>query len=307
MALVYSCSNSSDENGDTTAVPLPPTNLTGTIVSSTQINLSWTDNSTDETGFKIERKTLNGTYVVIGTTNSNVNTFNDTGLTTNTTYVYRVYSYNVRGNSATYSNEVIIQLIFLTVTDIDGNIYPTVKICNQTWTTLNLNVSKYKNGENIPQVSNPSEWANLNTGAWCYNPSGSSTYGKLYNWYAVNDPRGLAPNGYRIPNDNEWNSLINCLGGDNIAGGKMKEIGTSKWLSPNTGATNSSGFNAFPGGYRNYGGSFEITGKVGRWWSSSISSSGNLVNDIQLNYNNDNVTISSGNKNKAFSVRLIKN
>lgn len=115
LTIFYSCSTSSDENGNstTTVVPVAPSNLTGTVASSTQINLSWTDNSTNETGFKIERKTGTGTYAIVGTTATDVNTFNDTGLTSNTTYTYRVYSYNAGGISPTYSNELILTTSFL--------------------------------------------------------------------------------------------------------------------------------------------------------------------------------------------------
>ena len=109
------------------------------------------------------------------------------------------------------------------VVDIDGNTYQTVDICDQTWMKSNLNVSKYRNGDDIPQVTDATQWANLTTGAWCYfqnNTTNGTIYGKLYNWYAVNDPRGLAPNGWHIPSKDEWAVLRNCLGGENLAGGR---------------------------------------------------------------------------------------
>ena len=146
-----------------------------------------------------------------------------------------------------------------------------ILIGNQTWTIKNLDVTTYKNGEAIPQVQD-STWGTLTTGAWCYyenNTDNGTTYGKLYNWYAVNDPRGLAPNGYHIPTDTEWITLTTYLGGYSVAGGKMKEAGTWHWLSPNTGATNSSSFTALPGGYRYYDGGFAGIGAYGGWWSSS--------------------------------------
>ena len=116
------------------------------------------------------------------------------------------------------------------VTDVDGNVYPTVIIGTQTWTQTNLNVSHYRNGDIIPQVTDPTAWANLTTGPWCYynnDPANGAIYGKLYNWYAVNDPRGLAPIDYHIPTDAEWTIIIDYFGGENIAGGKMKSTGTS--------------------------------------------------------------------------------
>jgi hypothetical protein len=116
ITLVYSCSNSSDENGESNVVPLHPSNLTGTVASSTQINLSWTDNSTNESGFKIQRRTGSATYSDIGNVGQDILSFTDTGLTPNTTYTYRVYAFNTHGNSLTYSNEVTFTTTLLTIT-----------------------------------------------------------------------------------------------------------------------------------------------------------------------------------------------
>jgi uncharacterized protein (TIGR02145 family) len=155
---------------------------------------------------------------------------------------------------------------------------PSVTICNQTWTAKNLDVDHYRNGDPIPQVTDPTQWASLKTGAWCYfynDPTAGAIYGKLYNWYAVNDPRGLAPVGWHVPTITEWVTLIDCLGGWQIAGGKLKEIGTTHWLSPNTGATNETGFTALPGNARREDGSFTVTtsspylGITGDWWSAT--------------------------------------
>lgn len=131
--------------------------------------------------------------------------------------------------------------------------YPGVTICTQEWMEKNLDVTTYANGDAIPYVTDPLIWTGLTTGAWCYynnDPSSNATYGKLYNWYAVNDPRGLAPTGWHMPSDAEWTELENCLGGSSVAGGKMKVTGTTTWLPPNADATNSSGFAALPGGVR---------------------------------------------------------
>jgi uncharacterized protein (TIGR02145 family) len=158
---------------------------------------------------------------------------------------------------------------FSQVTDYDGNVYNTVTIGTQEWTSENLNVEHYRNGDFIPQVQDKEEWLNLNTGAWCYYYNDSKigkTYGKLYNWYAVNDSRGLAPEGWHIPTDAEWRILTDFLGGDETAGGKLKA--TTFWESPNTGATNSSGFSAFPFGVR-YTEGFYYIGKDCTFWSAS--------------------------------------
>ena len=143
-----------------------------------------------------------------------------------------------------------------------------VTIGTQIWTLKNLDVATYKNGDPIPQVTDSAQWVNLTTGAWCYyknDPANGLIYGKLYNWYAVNDPRGLAPQGWHIPSDNEWTVLIDFLGGRLISGGKMKAI--NLWNSPNTGATNSSGFTGLPGGGRDF--IFLHLGNLGIWWSTT--------------------------------------
>jgi uncharacterized protein (TIGR02145 family) len=126
----------------------------------------------------------------------------------------------------------------------------TVKIGTQIWMNKNLDVATYRNGDTILHITNWGEWAYSEqiTGAWCWYNFDSSKYadkyGKLYNWYAVNDPRGIAPLGFHIPTDAEWNTLATYLGGANVAGGQLKEIGTIHWNSPNTGATNTTNFNA---------------------------------------------------------------
>lgn len=150
-------------------------------------------------------------------------------------------------------------------------------ICGKDWMIKNLDVSKYRNGEDIPQVTDATEWYNLTSGALCYynnDPANGLIYGKLYNWYAVNDSRGLTPAGWHVPSDAEWTTLENCL--DAISptgnvGGKLKETGIIHWASPNTGATNSSGFTGLSGGARFYTAFFNI-GLVGDWWSSTENS-----------------------------------
>lgn len=195
------------------------------------------------------------------------------------------------------------------ITDIDGNLYPSVTIGTQCWMQANLNVSKYRNGDPIPQVQDPTAWAALTTGAWCYyenNTANGTVYGKLYNWYAVNDPRGLAPVGYHVPSDGEWTTLTTFLGGQSVAGGKMKS--TTLWDSPNTGATNSSGFTGLPGGWRFYFGVFLEIGGVGLWWSSTEYSTTKAWGCIVVN--NDSYAGRSADgandKKAGFSVRCLR-
>ena len=149
---------------------------------------------------------------------------------------------------------------------------PTIVIGTQQWMNKNLDVAFYRNGDPIPQVTNTTAWAALNTGAWCYYNNDSTQgnkYGKLYNWFAVNDPRGLAPQGWHIPSDAEWTTLETTLGGSSVAGAKMKEAGTINWVTPNTGGNNNCGFAGLPGGARDGNGTFIVVGNVGGWWSST--------------------------------------
>jgi len=138
--------------------------------------------------------------------------------------------------------------------------------------TENLNDDHCRNGDPIPEVRDPKEWSALKTGAWCYydnDPAHGATYGKLYNWYAVNDPRGLAPQGWHIPSDAEWQALVDHLGGSAVAGGKLKEQGTKHWDSPNTSASNESCLSALPGGGRNgFSGDYHIMDSSAYFWSS---------------------------------------
>lgn len=203
---------------------------------------------------------------------------------------------------------------------------PNVTIGTQVWSTNNLEVTTYRDGTPIPQVTDPAAWANLTTGAWCYYNHISAngvTYGKLYNWYAVagihdNDPNTpnkiLAPSGWRIPTYGEWTTLINYLdpaanGGQsfpNVAGGKMKETGTLRWVSPNTGANNQSGFSGLPGGAFGGNTTFYGIGTNGNWWSLSEL---NTVNAwyVYINYDNTNAASNLASKTLGFSVRCIRN
>ena len=190
-----------------------------------------------------------------------------------------------------------------------GTNFPSVSICCQRWMSKNLDVSTYRNGDPIPKVTDATAWANLTTGAYCYYNNDSTTYaatyGKLYNWYAVNDPRGLAPEGWYIPTDFEWATLSSCLGEDPIAGGPLKETGTTHWNSPNTGATNVTNFYGLPGGYRNLLGNFFELGFVGNYWSATAFSS-NHAWYRSLHYNNDDLSRPSIDKKLGMSVRCIR-
>jgi len=160
-----------------------------------------------------------------------------------------------------------------TLTDIDGNVYKTVTIGTQTWMAENLRTTKYNDGTAIPIVTDNIAWVNLNTGAYCHynntiNADTIATFGRLYNWYAVNTGR-LAPDGWHLPTDEEWTTLITYLGGESIGGGKLKEAGTMHWIYSNEAATNETGFTALAGGYRIFDGTFSYIGENGSWWSAT--------------------------------------
>ena len=194
---------------------------------------------------------------------------------------------------------------------------PNVTIGTQIWSSTNLDVTTYRDGTPIPQVTDPTAWANLTTGAWCYynnDPANGAIYGKLYNWYAVagihdvasfNDPslrKQLTPQGWHVPSDAEWNTLTTFLGGLSVAGGMMKSTSTL-WQSPNTGATNSSGFTGLPGGHR--GNNFESIGNIGVWWSSSEQST-QSASHRNLHYLDIHVTTWSTTKFYGYSVRCLR-
>jgi uncharacterized protein (TIGR02145 family) len=206
------------------------------------------------------------------------------------------------------------------VTDFDGNFYPSIIINGQEWIQKNLAVSKYRNGDPVPTGLSDATWSSTTSGAYAiYNndAANNTTYGKLYNWYAVNDSRGLCPSGWHVPSDAEWTTLINYLdpnadGGNNgnIAGGKMKSTGTIEngdglWNSPNEQATNESGFTALPGGYRYNVGSYYDVGYFGVWWSSTEYDS-NYAWGRVLGYDYSNVFGYYGSKQDGFSVRCVR-
>ncbi len=200
------------------------------------------------------------------------------------------------------------------ISDIDGNIYPTVIIGTQEWMARNLKVSHYRNGEPIPNITTTAEWNDLATGAFCWYNNNSATfeplYGKLYNWFAVNDSRNLCPSGWHIPSDAEWTTLTDFLGGLSVAGGKLKETGTAHWYFT-TNATNETCFTGLPGGCRNYWESG--TGEFGYWkffgwWWSADADPGIPTNAYFRDASVDNNTVygNSVDKRGANSVRCIK-
>jgi uncharacterized protein (TIGR02145 family) len=198
-----------------------------------------------------------------------------------------------------------------TVTDIDGNTYKTIVIGEQTWMAENLRVTRYRNGDSIPNVTDNEKWANLETGAYCnYNNTNSldtiATYGRLYNFYAVADERNIAPKGWRMPDMVDWLILIEYLGGDTIAGGKLKEAGDLHWEATNR-ADNSSGFTALPGVQRDQkNGKFDEGDRFfSVWWANN----GNEENSAPFLYLfcwSENANRGYNFKVNGYSIRCIK-
>jgi len=211
-----------------------------------------------------------------------------------------------------------------TVTDIDGHRYKTVIIGQQVWFAENLRVTRYRNGDPIPYVTDKNEWYNLRIGAHCqydHDTTNVATYGRLYNWYAVADTRHLAPEGWRVPTDEDWKQLEMYLGmslaeadqngsrGTN-EGGTLKETGTIEaetgpWHSPNRDATNETGFSALPGGFRSFLGWFDALDYTARFWSATESDSINAWDRI-LSYQSGYIGRDGYSKNYGLSVRCVK-
>ena len=257
---------------------------------------------------------LVGTKTVDGTGNGSF-VSNITNLLPNTTYYVRAYATNASGANYSANTSYGNQLTFTTqpnllngagLSDIEGNQYKSIIIYGQEWMQKNLNVSKYRNGDSIPQVTDDNQWSTITTGAWRYFANITAngiTYGKLYNWYAVTDPRGLAPEGWHIPSNQEWNDLFKNLGGT-PAGGKMKETGTSHWHNPNVGATNETNFTAIPS---NPSGQNYIYISA-TWWSKTwyTGESGPRIFGVDNASSSANLYPTAATNIQAISVRCIK-
>jgi len=170
---------------------------------------------------------------------------------------------------------------------VDENCYASVSICGINWLSKNFEGTTYRNGDAIPQVTDAAQWASLTTGAWCYynnDPGMGAIYGKLYNYYAIIDPRGIAPLGWHVPDKRERDNLTNCAGGvlgsgaiGFYAGGNLKEAGTAHWLSPNLEGRDSTGFTALPGGRRIADGSFAGVNSIGTFWTTTYYTDGTFL------------------------------
>ena len=200
------------------------------------------------------------------------------------------------------------------ISDIDGNTYKTIYIGTQQWMAENLKTATYNNGTIIPNIVDANQWVNLTSGAWSFynnDATNNTKHGKLYNWHTVssttNGNINICPFGWHVPSYDEWNILNDYLGGNSLAGGKMKEVGTINWNTPNIDASNSSLFTALPGGFRS-GGNFSSLGEFGIWWTSSDLFDNKLnAQGFQLTNNTSYLQWFNSPKSQGFSIRCIKN
>jgi uncharacterized protein (TIGR02145 family) len=246
------------------------------------------------------------------------------GLTPATTYYARAFATNAQGTS--YGNQVSFStlsiqnpgLTYGSVTDQSGNTYGTIAIGTQVWMAENLRATTYTNGDPIPHVADTTGWAALSTGAWVHvnnTPDYLMAYGRLYNWFAVTDPRNVCPAGWHVPSDAEWQTLETALGmpgaqlgqtgyrgaAENV-GGMMKLPG--QWTNPNTGANNSSGFSGLPAGLRDFLGTFVGPFWDGYWWTSSAAGT-TLAWGRGLRNTNAGISREAGSRRDGFAVRCV--
>jgi uncharacterized protein (TIGR02145 family) len=372
----YSNTARTTTSPDESIIPVPPGNPAAEAISTSQINLFWEDNSQNEAGFKIERSTDNINWDVIGTVGPNETVFQDTGLEFYGPYFYRIRSFNAAGDSdptntveafacvsptantigvinfgttfatlvgqvnspvfpsvvtfeygptmdygyaiefqgnpvltdfstfmevsaeltdlspntayhfrvtaancggTSYGEDFYFETDPFEVYDASDNVYGVVRIGTQLWMKENLRNTIYNdNSDLIPNVTDILVWLGLSTPAYCWYNNDvryKELYGALYNWYAVSTGK-LCPNNMHVPTDADWRILTNFLGGEEFAGGKIKEAGFDHWGEPNTDATNESGFTALPGGCQYGSGGFALIGSHGYWWTSSEYSDG---------------------------------
>ncbi len=222
-----------------------------------------------------------------------------------TDYYFCAYAVNEKGTA--FGEVKAIQTKDI-VTDVDGNIYTTVKIGDQTWMAENLKTIKYRNGDHIPNVTNQQEWIDFTSGAYCYynnNLSNAFIYGNIYNWFALMDDRGLCPEGWNAPDIDDWMELIDFAGGLEFAAVSLKHKGLDFWEYPNLGANNTTGFTALPGGQLSSS-DFHGINRFSTFWTSTEQQEGFMANYILMNSGMTRVFINMMFINYGHSVRCVK-
>jgi uncharacterized protein (TIGR02145 family) len=234
---------------------------------------------------------------------------NLTGLPINTKHYVRAYATNSIGTKYGDERYFATKGVIGTVTDVDGNTYSTIQIGTQVWMAENLRTTKYRDNTLIPRITDNTEWKNLTTPGYCWYNNDSLTYkspyGALYNWYAVSTKK-LCPTGWHVPNEDDFGIFGLYVGGEEVAGGKMKETGFTHWNSPNTGATDELGITTLPGGFRRYNdGVFSSIRYYGEYWSSTEYDT-EVAGGVEISYNSSGVSVGEPNKKYGFSIRCIK-
>ena len=323
MVLIFTTCKKSEEPA---AVVLPTaTTYSASLVGQRWASLNGTINANNQTAiisFEYDTTSSYGHTIaadpdtVTGSEITHVSAYL-TDLTPSTTYHFRVKSESSAGTSygtdQSFSTSGISKSVIIfnpnktygSLTDIEGNIYKTILIGTQTWMAQNLTTATYNDGSAIPFITHGTTWSLLSSPGYCWYNNDSLLYGAMYNWYAVNTGK-LCPTGWHVPTDAEWTTLTNFVGGENTASGKLKETGTTHWVTPNSGATNESGFTALPGGFRNSSGVFGNITRYGYWWSSTEASSTEAY-FRDMSYNYVATDRSRSNKISGISVRCIKN
>lgn len=292
-------------------IPGTPEAPVADVHVSGQFDISWNWQSVSTaSGYKVNSVNDLGTASDIG----NFNSYSQAPLSCGSSHTLYVWAYNACGYSSvatftTSTSACPFTCGSSTMEDYDGNTYNTVLIGTQCWMKENLRTTSYQNGTAIPNVANGPTWTGLTTGAWCYSgndPSYNLTYGKLYNWFAMKDANGICPAGWHVPSSSEWNALSTFLGGVSAAGGKMKATGLTYWSSPNTGATNSSGFTGLGGGYRsastaNFG---DFLTYAYMWSSTNFNADSGHYFDLR--HNTTDLWYGTQIKQAGLSIRCLK-
>jgi len=281
-----------------------PTNSTNWI-EGTQQTIQWSTNLTENIKIELYKSTTLIETISVSATGSSLNW--TPSMTYNAGNDYKIKISGITNTNI--SDEQTFTINYATITDNEGNSYKIKQIGNQIWMVDNLKTTKYQNNNTITNIIPNDDWAIATSSAYCWyenNISNKTEYGALYNWYAVNDSRNICPNGYHVPTDDEFSTLVTYLEGNTIAGGKLKEAGFTHWNEPNTGATNSSGFTALPGGVRaGMDGYFENKNTHGNWWTSSLNNPTNAI--YRHLYNQyESIGLSDNNLRGGMSVRCIK-
>jgi uncharacterized protein (TIGR02145 family) len=316
LLLTNSCKKDDSSNNDNNPTATVPVLTTTTVSNITFTTATAGGNVTNDNGKTVtvrgvcwstgntptvsDSKTTDGTGT--GAFISSI-----TGLTAGTTYYVRAYATSSAGTG--YGSAISFKALGSgTLTDIEGNIYPIVNIGTQVWMGENLKATKFKDNTSIPLVTDGTEWHDLNTPGYCWYENDASTYkktyGALYNWFTINTGK-LCPTGWHVPTNTEWTTLTTYLGGENVAGGKLKEAGTMHWDLPNTGATNESSFTALPGGHRDDWGTFYNI-RENSLFGSSTEYNTDIAYDRSLDRNNSEIVTGMDFKEMGFSIRCVK-